>query len=63
MLCWDRDGYWLVTKRLSVGRFQVPRAVGRNGVASAIELTLTEWQLILDGIVVRDRTVLSRHGR
>jgi len=63
MLCWDRDGYWLVTKRLSVGRFQVPRAVGHNGVASAIELTLTEWQLILDGIVVRDRTVLSRHGR
>ena len=63
MLCWDRDGYWLVTKRLSQGRFQVPRAAGSNGVASAIELSVTEWQLILDGIVVRDRTVLVRHGR
>lgn len=63
ILCWDGDGYWLATKRLSQGRFQVPRAVGKNGVATAIELTRTEWQLILDGIVVRDRTVLVRHGR
>ena len=63
ILCWDRDGYWLATKRLSQGRFQVPRAVGSNGVAAAIELTYTEWQLILDGIVVRNRTVLVRHGR
>ena len=63
ILCWDRDGYWLANKRLSQGRFQVPRAVGSNGVASAIELTPTEWQLILDGIVVRNRTVLVRHGR
>ena len=48
ILCWDRDGLWLrqalATKRLSQGRFQVPRAVGSNGVASAIELTPTEWQ-------------------
>jgi transposase len=63
ILCWDRDGYWLATKRLSQGRFQVPRAAGSAGRASAIELTPTEWQLILDGIVVRDRTVLVRHGR
>jgi transposase len=63
ILCWDRDGYWLATKRLSQGRFQVPRAAGSNGLASAIELTATEWQLILDGILVRDRTVLVRHGR
>lgn len=63
ILCWDRDGYWLATKRLSQGRFQVPRATGSNGLASAIELTATEWQLILDGILVRNRTVLVRHGR
>ncbi len=63
ILCWDGDSYWLATKRLSQGRFQVPRAVSSNGVASAIELTRNEWQLILDGIVVRDRTVLARHGR
>ena len=63
ILYWDRDGYWLAIKRLSQGRFQVPRAISRDGVAAAIELTPTEWQLILDGIVVRDRTVLVRHGR
>ena len=63
ILCWDGDGNWLATKRLSRGRFQVPRAASRDGVASAFELTRTEWQLILDGIVIRDRTVLVRHGR
>lgn len=67
ILCWDGDAPWLpkalATKRLSQGRFQVPRAAGKNGVASAIELTRTEWQLILDGIVIRDRTVLVRPGR
>jgi transposase len=63
ILCWDRDGYWLATKRLSQGRFQVPRAASSTGAASAIELTASEWQLILDGILVRERTVLVRHGR
>ena len=63
ILCWDRDGYWLATKRLSQGRCQVARAAGRDGRASSLVRTATEWQLILDGIVVRDRTVLVRHGR
>jgi transposase len=64
LLCWERDGYWLATKRLVQGRFSVPRLSATAGGASlGIELSATEWQLILDGIVVRDRVVLARHGR
>ncbi|MBI5939311.1 MAG: IS66 family insertion sequence element accessory protein TnpB [Caulobacterales bacterium] len=63
LLCWDRDGFWLATKRLSQGRFQVPRGSDSQGRPSAIELTASEWQLILDGIVVRNRLVLPRLGR
>lgn len=63
LLCWDRDGYWLATKRLAQGRFVVPRGQGSDGRPLVIELSATEWQLILDGIVVRDRVVLARHGR
>ena len=63
LLCWDRDGYWLASKRLAQGRFLAPRAVTNAGNAAAIELSATEWQLLLDGIVVRDRVVLVRHGR
>lgn len=63
LLCWDRDGYWLATKRLSLGRFQVPRGTDSQGRPSAIELTATEWQLILDGIVVHSRSIFARYGR
>jgi transposase len=63
LLCWDRDGFWLATKRLAQGRFQVPRGSDSQGRPSSIELTASEWQLILDGIVVRNRLVLPRLGR
>lgn len=61
MLCWDHDGYWLVMKRLAAGRFVVPRAIRLDGQPASIELTMSEWQLILDGIIVRDRVILRRH--
>jgi transposase len=67
LLCWERDGYWLATKRLAQGRFCPPRLSPSPSAAppgrGAIELSATEWQLLLDGIVVRDRVVLARHGR
>jgi len=62
-LCWDGDGYWLCTKRLASGRFLIPTIATSNGVPSALELSETEWHLLLDGIVVRDRVLLKRHHR
>jgi transposase len=62
-LCWDRDGFWLCTKRLAVGRFIAPRIVRTDGRPSSIELSHADWQLLLDGIVVRERVLVSRYGR
>jgi transposase len=62
-LCWEPDGYWLATKRLAIGHFHIPWVTRTDGTPSALELSTTEWHLLLDGIVVRDRIVLRRHGR
>lgn len=62
-LCWDGDGYWLCSKRLAEGRFLPPPIQRSDGRATAVELSETEWHLLLDGIVVRDRVLLKRHRR
>ena len=62
-LCWERDGYWLCHKRLARGRFVVPRVTHVDGRPSTLELSASDWQLLLDGIVVRSRTVLERWRR
>ncbi len=62
-LCWEKDGYWLCIKRLAEGKFRLPWVARNDGTPMAVELTTTEWQLLLDGIVVQERIVLRRHGR
>lgn len=62
-LCWDRDGFWLCAKRLALGRFIAPRIVHTDGRPSALELSHADWQLLLDGIVVRERVLSRRYGR
>ena len=62
-LCWERDGFWLCAKRLAEGRFVVPRISRSDGFASALELPHVDWQLLLDGIIVRDRVLVRRYGR
>jgi transposase len=62
-LCWDGDGYWLCSKRLAEGRFLIPHVERSDGRPAALELSETEWHLLLDGIVVRDRVLLKRHHR
>lgn len=59
-LCWEQDGFWLCAKRLARGRFVVPRISHSDGKPSNLELSASDWQLLLDGIVVRQRTVLDR---
>ena len=62
-LCWDRDGFWLCSKRLAGGRFVVPRISRTDGLPSALELSHADWQLLLDGIVVRNRVLVRRYNR
>ena len=59
-LCWERDGFWLCTKRLARGRFVVPRVSQSDGRPSTLELSPSDWQLLLDGIIVSKRTILTR---
>ena len=62
-LCWERDGFWLCSKRLARGRFVVPRISRSDGTPSTLELSHSDWQLLLDGIVIKSRVVLPRFHR
>jgi transposase len=50
ILAWDRNGFVLYYKRLSRGRFQMPRVPAD---ATRVEVDATTLTMILDGIDVR----------
>jgi transposase len=47
LLFWDRDGYWVLYKRLEAGRFQMPLV---SAETTSISLDNSQLQLILSGI-------------
>jgi transposase len=44
LLLWDRNGFWLMTKRLEADRFRWPKE------AAVIELSVEQLHWLLDGI-------------
>jgi transposase len=52
LLLWDRNGFWLLTKRLEEDRFKWPRTQGM------LELTSEQLHWLLDGI---DLERMRRH--
>jgi len=50
-LVWEASGYWVLSKRLNQGRFQVFDRVGDHD--KRFTLTSTELSLLLDGIDLR----------
>jgi transposase len=60
VLQWDRDGYVLWYKRLEVGVFRLPQI--RSG-ASSIELRLSEFAMLLDGIDMSRVKRMPRYER
>lgn len=60
VLQWDRDGYVLWYKRLEVGIFKLPSI--RSG-ASSIELRLSEFAMMLDGIDMSRVKRMPRYER
>jgi transposase len=50
-LVWEASGYWVISKRLDQGRFQVFDRMGDHG--SRFELSSSELALLLDGIDLR----------
>lgn len=60
VLQWDRDGYVLWYKRLESGIFKLPQI--KSGVAS-IELRLSEFAMLLDGIDMSRVKRMPRYER
>jgi len=52
LLLWQRNGFWLLTKRLEQDRFKWPRS------EAVLELTSEELHWLLEGI---DVTAMRRH--
>jgi transposase len=63
VLVWDRDGFWCCAKKLARGTFVTPVVRGVSGNLTAVELQLSDWQLLLEGIVVQQKRQVPRVGR
>ncbi len=56
ILLWDRDGYWMLAKRLDVGVFALPCAVAENTSSESVYLDAPAWSLLLAGITMQKMT-------
>lgn len=52
VLLWDRDGYWVLAKRLEVGVFALPCASAEKMSRSVHYLDAAGWSLLLAGITM-----------
>ena len=60
LLFWDCHGYWLFYKRLETGRFQMPSADSTDMDPEALQITMEQLMLIIEGI---DLTSVRRRKR
>lgn len=52
VLLWDRDGFWVLAKRLEKGRFALPLAALSKEARDVVELDHATWGLLLEGISI-----------
>lgn len=52
VLLWDRDGFWVLAKRLERGAFALPLPAQAISSRDALELDHAAWALLLDGITM-----------
>lgn len=52
VLLWDRDGYWVLAKRLEVGVFALPGVRGDKMSREVVFLDAAGWSLLLAGITM-----------
>jgi hypothetical protein len=52
VLVWDRDGFWVLAKRLERGAFALPLPALASSSCDALELDRAAWALLLDGITM-----------
>jgi transposase len=54
ILVFDRSGFWVLAKRLASGRFGVAGKWQAADSGGRVELSQAEFQLLLEGIEIRD---------
>jgi transposase len=59
ILVWDRDGYWVLFKRLEAGTFRWPQ----EGATAPVVMTARDLMLILEGVDLRHATYRKRYAR
>ena len=59
ILVWDRDGYWVLFKRLEAGTFRWPKETER----ATVVLPSRDLMLILEGVDLRRLTYRKRYVR
>jgi transposase len=52
VLLWDRDGYWVLAKRVDVGTFALPCARAEKLASTVQYLDAAAWSLLLAGITI-----------
>jgi transposase len=52
VLLWDRDGFWVLAKRLEGGAFALPLAALSREARDAVEMDHAAWALLLAGITM-----------
>lgn len=60
VLVWEKDGFWCCAKQLARGYFSFPEVQRTDDRISAIELQVSDWQLLLSGIIVGSKRQLPR---
>jgi transposase len=61
LLFWDRDGFWIMAKRLEKGTFRRVRKAG-DAVAQ-IEIDAADLSMLLEGIEARDIKRSTRYKK
>ena len=62
VLWWDRTGFFLLAKRLEVGRFTLPEAA-RTSEGRAFRISSPELALVLEGIDLTNARRSKRYSR
>jgi transposase len=52
VLLWDRDGFWVLAKRLERGAFALPFSALTSGAREVVEVDAPTWALLLAGITM-----------
>ena len=60
LLYWDRDGYWILYKRLEIGVFRFPAPTGDD---AGVEIRAADLTMILDGVDLGSVKRQKRYSR